>query len=87
MPIHVHCCYLTDYTRNESQLLQHVAKFEKQLEYLQRLINLINVQNLTQVRLEICDHSWLFLYFFFLCDEMVEIGLHSMIQATIILFA
>ena len=40
---------VSDFARHECQLLQHVSKFELQMEYLQRLINIISVQNLTQV--------------------------------------
>eukprot|EP00918_Siedleckia_nematoides_P024820 GHVU01053597.1.p1 GENE.GHVU01053597.1~~GHVU01053597.1.p1 ORF type:complete len:770 (-),score=71.82 GHVU01053597.1:2839-5148(-) len=52
-----------DYAKGESQLLQHVAKFEKQLEFLQRLINLINVQNLTQENVSCLNTTLVFLMF------------------------
>ncbi len=45
--------YVTDYAQTESSLLKHVAEFKTQMEYLQKLINLISVQNLTQVW-----HAW-----------------------------
>ena len=40
---------LLDYADKESGLLRHVSSFDQQMKYLSKLINTINVQNLTQV--------------------------------------
>ena len=37
------------YSQEDNRLLMHIGKFEQQMEYLTKLINIINVQNLTQV--------------------------------------
>ena len=37
------------YSQEDNCLLMHIGKFEQQMEYLTKLINIINVQNLTQV--------------------------------------
>ena len=41
----------SEYAKKQSKLLKYIADFDRQLEYLYKLINIINVQNLTQVSL------------------------------------
>lgn len=41
----------SDYAKKENKLLMYIGDFNKQLDYLYKLIKIINVQNLTQVKL------------------------------------
>jgi Trpc4-associated protein len=52
-----------DYARKESPLLMFVGRFERQMEYLQKLIILINVQNLTQENVSCLNTTLVFLMF------------------------
>ncbi|KAK2149750.1 hypothetical protein LSH36_438g02046 [Paralvinella palmiformis] len=52
-----------DYALSENCLLMHVSKFETQLDYLRKLINLINVQNLTQENVSCLNTTLVFLMF------------------------
>ena len=41
--------YLSEYVRKESKLLMYIGDFSRQLDYLHKLITIIDVHNLTQV--------------------------------------
>lgn len=41
---------VSDYAKKENRLLMYIGDFNKQLDYLYKLIKIINVQNLTQVK-------------------------------------
>lgn len=41
---------ISDYAKKENRLLMYIGDFNKQLDYLYKLIKIINVQNLTQVK-------------------------------------
>ena len=45
----MHNCHIPDYTKKESKLLMYIGDFSRQLDYLHKLITIIDVQNLTQV--------------------------------------
>ena len=54
---------VADYLSSESLLLQHVARFDHQMEYLHKLINQINVTNLTQENVSCLNTTLVFLMF------------------------
>lgn len=43
---------MIDYAKKENKLLMYIGDFNRQLDYLYKLIKIINVQNLTQA----CTH-------------------------------
>lgn len=51
------------YAMTESYLLMHIARFDKQVTYLKKLINVINVQNLTQENVSCLNTTLVFLMF------------------------
>ncbi|KAL4234774.1 Short transient receptor putative channel 4-associated protein [Mactra antiquata] len=53
----------TDYARNDSKLLQYIGNFNRQLDYLYRLIAIIDVQNLTQENVSCLNTTLVFLMF------------------------
>jgi Trpc4-associated protein len=52
-----------EFSEKESSLLKHVGNFNQQMGYLRRLINLINVQNLTQENVSCLNTTLVFLMF------------------------
>lgn len=52
-----------DYSVNQSLLLMHMAEFEWQVKYVRGLINLINVDNLTQENVSCLNTTLVFLMF------------------------
>lgn len=54
---------IPNYCANDSMLLQHVSRFDIQMEYLQRLINLISVHNLTQENVSCLNTTLVMLMF------------------------
>lgn len=60
--INIYCWYFQTYAQEENRLLQHISKFEQQMEYLTKLINIINVQNLTQVKYLTCFNELMITY-------------------------
>ncbi|ELU14681.1 hypothetical protein CAPTEDRAFT_176924 [Capitella teleta] len=52
-----------DFSRSKCRLMLHVSRFDLQMEYLQRLINLISVQNLTQENVSCLNTTLVFLMF------------------------
>ncbi|XP_041375962.1 short transient receptor potential channel 4-associated protein-like [Gigantopelta aegis] len=52
-----------EYARKESKLLKYISDFDRQLEYLYKLINIINVQNLTQENVSCLNTTLVFLMF------------------------
>ena len=43
------CALLADYARNKSPLLKHISDCAQQLTYMKTMIELLNVDSLTQV--------------------------------------
>lgn len=52
-----------DYSNSESRLLKHVSSLDMQLNYLQKLINVINVETLTQENVSCLNTTLVFLMF------------------------
>ncbi|VDI28622.1 Trpc4-associated protein [Mytilus galloprovincialis] len=52
-----------DYAKKENKLLMYIGDFNKQLDYLYKLIKIINVQNLTQENVSCLNTTLVFLMF------------------------
>lgn len=52
-----------DYAKKENRLLMYIGDFHKQLDYLYKLIKIINVQNLTQENVSCLNTTLVFLMF------------------------
>ncbi|XP_052817711.1 short transient receptor potential channel 4-associated protein-like isoform X2 [Mya arenaria] len=52
-----------DYSKRDSKLLNYIADFSRQLDYLYRLISIIDVQNLTQENVSCLNTTLVFLMF------------------------